>query len=214
MSKYFWLTAIFTGLFYLCASAKLPSPDKIIQNFEETIEKANTFKAEFTETYKWELTGEQQTMHGRFFLKGEDRFRIVTEDQVIVSDGQTIWMYNIPSERVLIDDLHNSEDTMLPRQVLLKHQDQYRSQVLEEERLHNQPCYVMLLTAEQENTFIPKVKIWIHKDQWTPQKIEQTDLNQNVTTYVLKNVELGVPMEEALFHFKMPENADVVDMRQ
>ena len=57
------------------------------------------------------------------------------------------------------------------------------------------------------------MKIWIQKNKWTPQKIEQTDLNQNVTAYLLKNVKLGVPMDDALFLFEMPENADIVDMR-
>ena len=165
MIRRFWFTVIFTGLFYMCAVAKLPSPDKILQNFEKTIEEANTFQADFIETYKWELTGEQQTLHGKFFLKGEDRFRIETEDQIIVSDGKTIWMYNLPSGRVLIDNLYNSEDTMLPRQILLKHQNQYRSQVLGEEILQDEPCYVMLLTAETEDTFIPVVKIWIQKNK-------------------------------------------------
>ena len=189
------------------------SSKKIIENLEKTISEKNTLKADFEETYIWELTGEKQTIQGEFILKGEDHFRITTNDQIIVSDGETIWMYNIPSHRVLIDRLVNSDDTILPRQILLKHQNNYRNQMIMEEKIFDHPCYVIQLTSETEDIFIPKVRVWVNQKNWIPQKIEQTDLNQNVTIYLLKKVELGIPVEDNQFRFQIPDSAEIIDMR-
>ena len=203
---FFWLLPI------MIYGANLTSK-KIIENLEKTISEKNTLKADFEETYIWELTGEKQTIQGEFILRGEDHFRITTDDQIIVSDGETIWMYNIPSHRVLIDRLVNSDDTILPRQILLKHQNNYRYQMIMEEKIFDHPCYVIQLTSETEDIFIQKVRVWVNKKNWIPQKIEQTDLNQNVTIYLLKKVELGIPVEDNQFRFQMPDSTEIIDMR-
>jgi outer membrane lipoprotein-sorting protein len=84
-------TALIAGL--AAAQASGITPDEIMKNVEHRLADQKTVKARFEEVYVWKLTGEKQTVKGEFLLKGDDRFRITTDDQIVVSDGKTIWTF-------------------------------------------------------------------------------------------------------------------------
>ena len=189
------------------------SPKQVIDNVEKTLIEAKTVKLTFEQTYVWEFAGEEKSISGELVLEGEDRFRVVTEDQVIVSDGETLWTHNKPSNQVLIDRLTNSDNTLLPRQILFQYKRDYRSRVEGEEDIFGKRCYILLFTAETGDTFISQIRAWVDKSQWIPRKIEQVDLGENHTTYLLQNIEIGIPLGNDFFDFIVPDGVDVIDMR-
>jgi len=189
------------------------SPKKVIRNFEKKLNSAKTVRVDFQETYIWELTGEEQSLRGELLLEGENRFRVTTEDQVIVSDGETLWTYSKPSHRVLVDRLATSDDALLPRRVLFRYTQDYHVRMGGEEEILGRPCYVLIFTAETGDVFVPQVRVWIDKKEWIPRKVEQTDLNENRTIYLLYEVRLNVPLDEKIFRFTIPDGAEVIDMR-
>ena len=201
------------GLFSSSLFGNDISPKKIIQNVEKRLTSAKTIGVDFQETYVWKLTGEEQSLRGVLLLEGETRFRVTTEDQVIVSDGETLWTYSKPSHRVLVDKLVTSDDTLLPRQILFRYTKDYGVRIMGEEAVSGKPCYVLVFTAETGDVFIPRVHVWIDKEEWVPRKVEQTDLNENRTIYLIHDVHLGVPLDEKIFQFTIPEGAEVIDMK-
>lgn len=189
------------------------SPKEIIRNVERKLTSAKTVKADFEETYFWKLTGEEQAIKGVLLLEGKDRFRVTTEDQVIVSDGETLWTYSKPSHRVLIDRLEKSDNTILPRQLLFQHTKDYQARVSGEESVAGKACHVLVFTAETGDVFITRIKVWVDKKEWIPWKVEQVDLNENRTVYLLSDVQVGIPLDGKLFRFQIPEGAEVIDMK-
>lgn len=196
---------------FLAAATDI-APEKVIKNVEEALKKAKTLRIVFEEIYLWELTGEEQSLKGELVLEGEDRFRVTTEDQVIVSDGDTLWTYSEPSHRVLIDRLADSENTVLPRQILLQYTRDYRSRLAGEEEILGKPCYALDFTAETGDVFFTRVKVWVDKARWLPRKIEQIDLNENRTIYLIHEIQTGVQLEEGMFRFSIPDGAEVINM--
>jgi len=204
---------IMWGLFPVFLFGANISPKKVIQNVEKKLTSAKTAKVKFQETYIWKLTGEKQSLKGELFLKGEDQFRITTEDQIIVSDGKFLWTYSKPSNRVLIDKLSNSKDTLLPRQILFQYTRDYTARMGGEEKILGKPCYLLVFEAGTGDVFIPRVKVWVDKKEWVPRKVEQTDLNENRTIYLLREIEVGIPLNKDMFKFVIPEGAEVIDLR-
>ena len=194
------------------AAAPDIAPEKVIKNVEEALKKSKTLRIAFEEIYLWDLTGEEQSLKGELVLEGEDRFRVTTEDQIIVSDGDTLWTYSKPSHRVLIDRLADSDNTVLPRQILLQYTRDYRSRLAGEEEILGKSCYVMDFTAETGDVFFTRVKVWVDKARWLPRKIEQIDLNENRTIYLMHEIQTGVPFEEGMFRFSVPDGAEVINM--
>jgi len=195
------------------ARAAEDPPDRIIRNVEKKLEQTKTIRLEFLEERIWKLTGETQGLRGELVLEGESRFRISTEDQVIVSDGTTLWTYNLPTKQVLIDKLVNTKDALLPRQILFQYTRDYRVHGLAGESVLGIPCAVLVFTSETGDVFIPQVKVWVDKTEWIPRKIEQKDINEDLTVYTLENVRIGIPLDPSLFRFTPPKDADVIDMR-
>jgi chaperone LolA len=204
-------TALIAGL--AAAQASGITPDEIMKNVEHRLADQKTVKAQFEEVYVWKLTGEKQTVKGEFLLKGDDRFRITTDDQIVVSDGKTIWTFNKPSNRVLIDNVETAGSEWLPQKILLKTRKEYRHRLTGEETVGGRPCYALELTSETGDAFIQKMKICVDKETWIPQKIEQMEIGQNRRTYLLSDIQTGAVMDDALFKLKIPEGAEVIDLQ-
>jgi chaperone LolA len=186
---------------------------EIIRNVEQKLSEKQTVTARFEELYVWKLTGEKQSIKGEFNLKGENRFRITTEDQLIVSDGKTLWTYSKPAGRVLIDKVENAENDWLPQKLFLKTRKEFRHRLSGEETLQARKCYVIEFDAENEDSYITKMKVWVDEETWLPGKIEQTDISKNKTVYTLSEIKAGLELEDSLFEFKPPEGTEIIDLR-
>ena len=188
--------------------------NEIIKEVKKEYDDIKTFHAEFTQTFHWILADNINEQHGTIWLKGKEKFKIVTEDQTIVSNGKTIWTYSQFNNQVIIDDLEKSgEDIRLPKDLFFKYSEQYKPSYVDRETVFNQECDVLELTAKTEDIFIKYMKMWINKKTLIPIKILQIDLNKNENTYFLKNIELNKPLEDNFFDYKIPDSVEVIDMR-
>jgi chaperone LolA len=187
--------------------------EDIVDKVRTTYEKLESLKGEFEQQYTWSLAGETQVLQGTLYLKKGDRYRIETPNQIIVTDGKTVWTYSADKKQVYIDQLEKSKENPLPRDLLIKYTRDYRPRLLRSEKMAAADCYVIELTPRDENSYVQKITAWIDKSTWLAIRIEQIDLNENTTAYLLKNVSRNAPLSDALFAFNVPEGTEVVDMR-
>ncbi len=185
-------------------------PQDILNRVEQTLNAAKSVKLDFEETYEWKQTGEKQVLSGELILMGQDMFRVTTQDQVIVSDGVTLWTYSKPSNRVLIDRVEKTDDAALPRQLFFSFRKEYQVKLLKDANVSEIPCWVLLFTADKKDLFISQIKVWVQKEKSIPCIIEQTDVSKNKITYVLKNVNTGTLADPGFFQFVIPEGAEVI----
>ena len=208
-----WIFLVLGWSFSVVLFGKEISSDNIIQNVEKTFTSAKTLTIHFQQTYIWKLTGEEQVLEGELLMEGEKKFRVTTEDQVIVSNGTTLWTYSKPSHRVLVDKLVVSDDALLPRQILFRYTQDYRSRVTGEEVILENPCYKVVLIAKTPDVFIPQVCVWIDKKEWVPRKVEQIDIDENRTIFLLRSLQMNSILKEETFRFTVPEGAEVIHMQ-
>lgn len=187
--------------------------EDIVRKVRETYEKLESLKGDFEQQYTWSLAGETQVLHGTLYLKKGDRYRIETPNQVIVTDGKTVWTYSSDKMQVYIDHLEKSRENPLPRDLLIKYTRDFRPRLLRSEKIGTADCYVILLTPADENSFFRSITAWIDKSTWLAIRIEQLDINDNKTAYVLKNALRNTPLADALFTFNIPADTEVIDMR-
>ncbi|UCE05631.1 MAG: outer membrane lipoprotein chaperone LolA [bacterium] len=187
---------------------------EIIKKVKDKYDEFTTFNAEFIQTFHWKLADNVHEQKGKIWLKGNEKFRIETEDQTIVSDGKTIWTYSQFNNQVIIDNLDKSnEDVRLPKDIFFKYSEQYRPVYLQDDKIDNQDCHVLELRAKTEDVFIKYMKIWINTKILVPIKIEQVDLNNNTNTYILKNIQINKSMGNNFFVYKVPDSVEIIDMR-
>jgi chaperone LolA len=187
--------------------------DGIVAKIRQTYEKLESLKGEFEQQYTWSLAGETQTLNGTLYLKKGDRYRVETPNQMIITDGKTVWTYSLDKKQVMIDRLEKSKDNPLPRDLILKYTRDFKARLLRSEKFGGVDCYVIALTPREEDAFVQSVTAWIDKTTYLAPRIEQVDINDNKTVYLLKNAQRNAPLADALFSFKIPDDAEVVDMR-
>ena len=187
--------------------------DKIIKKVLAKYEASKTFKADFEQTYYWVLTDNKAEQFGTIWLEGKDKFKIQTENQVIVSDGKTVWTYSKNTNQVLIDNVQKTEDITLPGDIMLNFLDEYKAIYTGKEKLKKILCHRLEMTAKDENQFIQKVILWVGNDDLVVHQIEQIDLNKNTNTYYLKSIEFNKPFDDNFFHYEPGDSVEVIDMR-
>jgi len=194
-------------------SAQDLSPDKVMARLEKELKSAKTLKIDFTETYAWLQTGTSASVSGTLLLQGEKRFRVETEDQVLVCDGKTVWTYSKADQRLLIDHLGDNEQQMLPRRMLFHMSKDFDVRSSGAAVLDGVKTVHLRFSARNEATLFPKAELWVSTKSWLPVQVIQTDLDDNTTTYRLNLIEKNVEIADDAMTFTAPEGAEVIDMR-
>jgi len=210
-------TKVLLSVFSLLLSGPLTlaqeKADDIVAKIRQTYEKLESLKGDFEQQYTWSLAGETQTLNGTLYLKKGDRYRVETSNQMIITDGKTVWTYSLDKKQVLVDRLEKSKENPLPRDLILKYTHDFKPRLLRSEKIGAADCYVLAMTPRDENAFVQTVTAWIDKSTWLALRIEQVDINDNKTVYLLKNAQRNLPLADGLFSLNIPDDVEVVDMR-
>lgn len=186
---------------------------KVVEQVLKKYEAAKSFQADFEQTYYWVLPDTKSEQYGTIWLEGKTKFKIQTENQLIVSDGKTVWTYSKTTNQVLIDEVQKADDITLPGDIMLTFLDKYDPIYIGEELINGIKCHRLELTSKTDDQFIQKIVLWISIRDLIVKKIQQIDLNKNKNTYVLKSIKFDVLFPKDFFHYVPPDSVEVIDMR-
>lgn len=98
----------------------------IIQNVQNVYSGITDAKASFTQTIKYS-SAKSQTSSGTVYIKKENKYRIETASQIIVTDGVTSWSYSPAKKQVVIDNYKETGNTFSPNKYLFQYPENYYS---------------------------------------------------------------------------------------
>lgn len=198
------------------AAPAVPVPDitakEIIEKVQSKYDDLSDAVIRFTQTVRFKVSKAEQQVSGTLYFKKKNRYRIETEQRILVTDGKTAWSYTPQNKQVIIDRYKEESQSLSPEQLLVRYPNDFFSALVGEEKVTNESCYVLKLTPKEDNSFATSLKLWITK-QWTIKKIELTDVNGGITTYLLKELTIDKGIPDSKFEFKPPPDANVIDMR-
>ena len=82
-----------------------------------------------------------------------------------------------------------------------------------EERVDRRACHIVELRARQSETYISQIRLWADRRQWLVRKVEYRNINDDVTTYMLSDLEVNKRLKTDFFVFSPPEGMEVIDLR-
>lgn len=186
----------------------------IIKKVQKKYDKMSNLSAEFHQIDIFKLTGSQNETVGKIFVKDGSRYRFESEDQVIVSDGQTVWTYNNISKQLIIDRVRENSGALLPRDLLFKYPKTHKATLLNEERWQGKKVYIIKLEPKENNQgFLRSIKLTILDKEWTIAAIETVDLNGNTSKFLVKNLDTKRDLPDRLFTYQPGPDTEIVDMR-
>ena len=197
----------------LISSLSAADVNKIISKVQDKYNKMKYLTATFKQVETFKLTGSQTENVGKIYIAG-DKYRFESEDQVIVTDGKSVWTYNSISKQLLIDEVRENSGALIPRDLLFKYPQKYYATLLSESKENNKNLFQIRLDPKnQVYGYVKSLKIWVEEDEWLIHKIESTDVNGNTSLYEIADQDTKSKIGEDMFKFVPDENTEVVDMR-
>lgn len=185
----------------------------IIEKVQDKYKKTNTVIAKYSQTVKFKLSKIEHSINGTLYLKKDKKYRIETNDQVFITDGVTSWAFTYKTNQLVIDNFKEDKNSISPDKFLIEYPEDYYSNLIGKSKVNNQDVYELKLIPKNSNNFIKSMKVWIDDDEWFIRKIEWIDLNDNVTTYIVKKIDVNIEISNDKFQFKPGKDVQVIDLR-
>ena len=188
--------------------------EKIIKEVQEKYQKSKSLEIQFKEINRFKLTNTTSEIFGTFVIKGKDKYRLNSETQIIVTDGETFWRYNKIENQVLIDNAKKENQEVLLNNFLYDLQKNYFSQIVDEYKDDGTKIFVLKLTPKPSNeSFFTSIKFWVENKSWKIRRVIYTDYNENETEYEIEKIYFDKQFPDSFFTFNPIEGSEVVDVR-
>lgn len=143
-----------------------------------------------------------------------DKYRLTFVEQIMISDGITIWTLLPDDEEVMINDVEESEEAITPTNLLNSYSDNYKSKFLKEDRINGKTIDLIELTPLKGKTY-SKIELAIEHGIDQIYSFSIFDKNGSTYSYTIKKFTTNLEIGEFTFIFNEADypNYEIVDMR-
>jgi outer membrane lipoprotein carrier protein len=186
------------------------SADDIIKKIQKNYDNIENFYAEFIQKEIFGMTQTVNEVRGKLYVKDGTKYLVITEDQMICTDGKTVWSYSKLSNQVLIDYFKEDRGSFLPKDLLFKYPKNCYAAIFDETRDH----WILKLDPKDESMgFVKSMKVTVDKKNYVISKIDYTDFNDNNAVFEILKTDTKSILSDDLFVYKIQDGMDVVDLR-
>jgi outer membrane lipoprotein carrier protein len=196
----------------LSGAAAAQDAEEILEQVRAKYATIQDAELRFTQTVRFPVSRAEQRTSGTLQMKKSNRYRVETEDMLVVTDGSTVWSYSKGNNQVLIDNFRLDERAYSPERILLAAPADFTPTLLGKEKPGKTELAVLRLVPAEPG-FVRVLKLWINESDNLIRKVELTDANDKVTTYEVSDLRLNRGLSDSRFVYAIPEGVEVVDLR-
>ena len=201
------LVAFFSG-----QPTRAQDADTVLRRVQQTYAEGGTLRADVTQTTTSPFSGKASSFSGTLTAQG-DRYRVETEQQTFVTDGETVWIYNRPRHQVVINDYVENETAFTPSDFFSDFGEHFTATAVRTEQQGGTAYDVLTLKPNEENAPVREVTLWVRRSDAVVARAEVLDVNEANITFDLEQVRFDPSVPASTFHFTPPQSAEVVDLR-
>ena len=169
----------------------------------------SSIKAEFTNTFSNTITDLNESQSGTIYLK-ENAYKLELESQIIISDGETNWIYLIDEKEVNITEIDDEENELNPSKIFTIYEDGYNYKFINE----GSNVYQINLIPKESSPF-SKVELFINKHKMQISSFNMIDKQGSNYKYTIDSFETNIEFNNDFFIFNTKEypEVEVIDLR-
>ncbi|GAB4174225.1 MAG: hypothetical protein Kow00108_09130 [Calditrichia bacterium] len=188
---------------------------KIVKNFIKSYEDAPYIHISYQEKIELSLTGNVIVKKGyTIFSRENNVFRIENDDQIVAMDGTNFYRLNKIQNQLTIDYVKKNDDFFLFRSLFQEPEKYFYLDIISETKIEKKKVYVLKLTPKEDtNQLFSSIKIWLIDKSNQIVKMEVQDLNDNITTYEILDIQKNKSVEKKLFQIETLPEYEVIDLR-
>ncbi|MCP4550540.1 MAG: outer membrane lipoprotein carrier protein LolA [Bacteroidetes bacterium] len=143
-----------------------------------------------------------------------DKYKLTFVEQILISDGTTIWTLLPDDEEVMINDVEENDEAITPTNLLNSYSDNYKSKFLKADRIDGKTVDLIELTPLKGKTY-SKIELAIEHGLDQIYSFSIFDKNGSMYSYTIKKFTANVAISESEFVFYEADypNFEIVDMR-
>lgn len=177
------------------------SNDNIVTKLQETFDNISYMQADFSQ-----ISESNNAISGKFYFAKENKYRIELSNNIIISDGQSIWNHDINRKKVIISNIDEDPLAFSFRQYIFEYPS--KCKIVEEETKNG---YLLFLDASDTDLNFKSAKLWITTN-YLIEKILVIDFADNPFTLQFSNIKILNAIDESLFRFN-EKDIKVIDLR-
>ena len=201
---------MFVSLNMLAASQEA---DEVLEKVRKRYDTVTDAELRFTEKVRFPMAKIEQQLSGTLFIKKSNKYRVELDDQVIVTDGQTLWSYSATNNQVVIDRFKQDAQSLSPEKVLVGTPDNFTATTVGEEKVGGYETTILKLIPKDDQSFIHSLRLWVDEKDWMIRQVEIIDVSEKQTTYAVLQVRTNTGLQDSRFVYRIPEGAEIVDLR-
>ena len=205
--------SLLLSLFFVSLSSGITS-EELALKIEGRYDSLKTLSVSFQELIKSQDFTTLRKFKGKMYLKNPNKFRIELPSQVVVSDGEYIWVYSKENKQVTKNRVDKSREFFRPNDYLFNFRKNYNYELKGEENISKKSCYKMVYTSKTEEEFFKKITVFFERESLLAQKIEYLDQNDNYTTLSFSVVKPDVVISDSKFVFDPLPGVELVDLTE
>lgn len=184
----------------------------ILHEIQQRYESLDGLRADFTQVIRSDFADESTRMRGRLLLR-ENKYRVETNEQTLVTDGTTTWIYTPADEQVIINNAEQDASTLSPETFFTNYADRYA--IVEKNRVwrDRDHHWKLKLTPKSPETLFEEVTLWVRRDDRIVTRLQVTDRDGSEITIFLDDIDLTPHLRASDFRFTPPDGVEVVDLR-
>jgi chaperone LolA len=203
-----WLSALL--LLLAAQSGICENAAQILQNLQNRYDTLSDLEVSFTQEVHSGVFASVERTSGKMFLASEDRFRVQTEQQVVVSDGELLWVYSRENRQVTIDKVAKSKDMVRPSDYLFSFRESYTSRLIADTVIGNIDCHVVRLDCAGADEFIQQMTLYVGKKDLLTHRASYVDINGNTVVMSFSDLKIDSGLPKETFVFETPKGVEEV----
>ena len=206
------LTAAFAVLFVGQSPALAQDADAVFDRLQQKYASLDGLRAQFTQTMSSAYSEDVVSSSGMLVLQG-DRYRVETDAQILVADGEATYVYLPSQKQLIINDLVEDETSFTPTEFLMNYDERFDVQSIETVQVNGQRHHKLDLTPKTSDSFFREATIWVRDRDMIITRLEVLDVNETRMQFTLDEVELNPVIDSATFRVTPASGDEVIDLR-
>ncbi|MDI7258855.1 MAG: outer membrane lipoprotein chaperone LolA [Thermodesulfobacteriota bacterium] len=187
----------------------------ILAEIQSRYEKTNDFEAGFLQEYIGKVMRQSQKGEGKVFFKkkGMMRWDYKVPNQKIISNGQTVWIYQ-PDENQAVE--YNAERMIKEFGFLVGEGDlrrDFKLLSINESPSQREDHIVLEMTPKEFHPAVSKLSLTVDKKTYFIVQVDVFDGLGNVTRTRFMDIRTNINLSSSFFQFKVPPGTEVIKMQ-
>lgn len=193
-------------------SAQDADTTSVLQAIENRYDALDGLRAEFTQVIRSDFADGSRQMRGELLLQ-QNKYRVETGEQTLVTDGTTTWIYTPADRQVIVNHAEQDASTLSPETFFTDYAERYDVQREEQVWRNDDRHRLLVLQPRSSGTMFTTVRLWVRAEDLVITRLQVTDRDGSEITISLDDVDLTPTFQANDFRFTPPEGVEVVDLR-